>query len=148
MSHKSNARHFSLSLRPSLIVFAFPLIAIVLCSTAGSAMPPQQAILHGCLRTIGQHTFILIAQDRLGYMLHGDQEVFSHHTDQEVEISGTALEPTREDTSPAAWLLNQVQKPDNKNRAKPAVSIPGLRTVQVSSLTPLSEQCSAVVATR
>ncbi len=146
MSRKKNIHHFSVFIRPSLIVFAFAIFAIIFCPTSESAMPPHQAVLRGCLRIIGKHTFILIAQDRLGYMLDGDREVFSHHTDQEVEIAGTALEPTREDGPPASWLLKQTQQPDKKNT--PPISIPGLRTVQVSSLTPVSEQCPAVVVTR
>jgi hypothetical protein len=144
MNRKKNARHFSISLRPSFIAFA--LVVIVVCPTAESAMPPQPTVLRGCLRTIGKQTFILIAQDRLGYMLDGDRDVFSHHTDQEVEIAGTALEPTRDDGAPASWLLKQTQKPDQKNTTP--ISIPGLRIVRVSSLTPLSGQCPAVVATR
>ena len=134
--------------RLSSIVFAFVLLALTLCPTAHSAVPAQKTLLRGCLRTIGQHAFILIGEDRLGYMLNGDRGVFSRHTDQEVEIAGTASEPTRNDAPSATLLLNQTTKPDKKNKAKPVLSIPGLRNVQVSSLTPLSQQCAAAAAAR
>ncbi len=128
--------------------FALMLIALVLCPSARSAMPPRQTTLRGCLRATGEHAFVLIAEDRLGYVLDGNRGVLSRHTDQEVEIAGiTSDQPADED--PRSSLRQQLansKKPDKRDKA--AARIPGLRLIQVSSLTPVAEQCAAAVNSR
>jgi hypothetical protein len=103
--------------------------------------------LRGCLRTIGERAFILIAEDRVGYLLRGNTKVFSRHTDEEVEVAGTASGRTPDDGPGSSPLQTQLltSQPGKKSR-KEEVEIPGLVRLHVSSLTPLAAECEKTSA--
>ena len=123
-------------------LLGFVLLSMLLCPAARSSSSPGQTTLRGCLRAMGEHTFILIGENRLGYMLIGDRDVFSRHTDQEVQVAGTAAERTPDDGPSRSLLQAQLLASAKHKKAKPVITFPGLRNVQVSSLTPLAQQCS------
>jgi hypothetical protein len=121
-------------------LLAFVVIAIFLCPAAPSSMASPQSRLRGCLRITRERAFVLVGQDRLGYVLDGDRDTFSRHTDQEVEIVGVM---TREspDKMSVASLEAQVSTPGKKKDQR-LVSIPGLPVIAVSALSPISQQCA------
>lgn len=125
---------------------AFVLWLVVVSSmpspAAQNSEPSDATTLRGCLRMTSEHAFVLIGQDRLGYVLDGDTKVLARHTDQEVEVAGTASAQTADD-GPGTSFEEPVISSHNK-KVVAVVSIPGLRNMQVASLTPLAGRCRIV----
>jgi hypothetical protein len=148
-------RKVSARFRTSARIGAGVLLFCFLCSAAQVQrdQQPAQTTVRGCLRTVNEHAFILIGDDRLGYMLSGDRQVFSNHADEKVEITGTstARMPPRGGRAGAVqshllWL--QPVKKDKKKKDSETVSVPGLPTIAVTAITPLAEGCGGSAKTR
>jgi hypothetical protein len=100
---------------------------------------------------MGGHAFLLIADNRLGYVLQGDRDVLSRHTDEQVEIAGL-VSNSRSDIESGSALQPQPPKPSKKTeksqekKATPELSLPGFFNVQVSSLTTIAHQCARITS--
>ncbi len=130
---------------PSAAAVALLASVLFLCLPAHSNVGAGHAAIttvRGCLRRLDKSTFILVGDDGRGYTLTGNVKVFRRHTDQQVEVTGTAS--PQAPLSAHSVMATHTAQPSHRAKAHQLSDLPGLANVQVSSLMPLAKSCTEI----